>query len=239
VWAIEDCRHVSGRRERALVAAGERVIRIPPALIANARSSAREPGKSDRIDALAVARTAVREGRERFPAAFLDEQAMEIRLLCDYRDQLVAERTRAANTLRLHLLALDPELEASLRPSGLQGPRIRAKVARRLAKLGDSAQTRIAKALRRRITEITRQELELRGQMTTLIAAHSPQLLAEHGCGTITAAILIGHTAGAERFPTDATFARPTRSAHRSQIPHLTDGRCTDKEQQQHERCRS
>src|SRR6202167_5648818 len=132
VWAIEDCRHVSGRLERALVAAGERVIRIPPALTANARRSAREPGKSDRIDALAFAHTAVREGLERFPAAFLDEQAMEIRLLCDYRDQLVAERTRAINTLRWHLLALDPELEASLRPSGLAGPRIPAKVARRL-----------------------------------------------------------------------------------------------------------
>src|ERR1039458_8461362 len=212
VWAIEDCRHVSGRLERALVAAGERVIRIPPALTANARRSAREPGKSDRIDALAVAHTAVREGLERFPAAFLDEQAMEIRLLCDYRDQLVAERTRA-NTLRWHLLSLDPELEASLRPSALQGPRIRAKVARRLAKLGDSAQPRIAKALLRRINEITRNELELRAEMNTLIAAHSPQLLAEHGCGTITAAILIGHTAGAERFPTDASFARHTGTA--------------------------
>ena len=151
VWAIEDCRHVSGRLERALVAAGERVIRIPPALTATARRSAREPGKSDRIDALAVAHTAVREGLERFPAAFLDAQAMEIRLLCDYRDQLVAERTRAINTLRWHLLALDPELEASLRPSGLQGPRIRAKVARRLARLGDGAQARIAKSLLRRI----------------------------------------------------------------------------------------
>jgi transposase len=32
--------------------------------------------------------------------------------------------------------------------------------------------------------------------------------LAEQGCGTLTAAILIGHTAGAERFPTDAHFAR-------------------------------
>jgi transposase len=32
--------------------------------------------------------------------------------------------------------------------------------------------------------------------------------LAELGCSTITAAILIGQTAGAERFPTDAHFAR-------------------------------
>jgi len=60
---------------------------------------------------------------------------MEIRLLSDYRDQLVVERTRMTNTLRWHLLAIDPALEASLRPSGLVGPRIRARVARRLARL--------------------------------------------------------------------------------------------------------
>jgi transposase len=213
VWAIEDCRHVSGRLERSLVAAGERVIRIPPALTANARRSAREPGKSDRIDALAVAHTALREGIDRFPAAFLDPQAMEIRLRCDYRDQLVGERTRAVNTLRWHLLSLDPELEASLRPSGLQGPRIRAKVARRLTRLGDGAQAKIARALLSRINAITRQEQALRAELNTLIAAHSPQLLAEHGCGTITAAILIGHTAGAERFHTEAAFARHTGTA--------------------------
>jgi transposase len=29
VWAIEDCRHVSGALERFLVAAGERVVRSP------------------------------------------------------------------------------------------------------------------------------------------------------------------------------------------------------------------
>ena len=37
---------------------------------------------------------------------------------------------------------------------------------------------------------------------------HSPQLLAETGCGPLTAAILIGQTAGVERFATDAQFAR-------------------------------
>src|ERR1700689_3774168 len=48
VWAIEDCRHVSGRLERMLVAAGERVIRIPPAVTANARRSPRIPNQNFR-----------------------------------------------------------------------------------------------------------------------------------------------------------------------------------------------
>jgi transposase len=46
VWAIEDCRHVSGALERFLLARGERVVRVPPKLMAGARNSARERGKS-------------------------------------------------------------------------------------------------------------------------------------------------------------------------------------------------
>jgi transposase len=93
VWAIEDCRHVTSRLERFLLARGERVLRIPPKLMAGARKSAREPGKSDPIDALAVARAALREGLETLPAAHLDEQALEIRQLVDHRERLVWQRT--------------------------------------------------------------------------------------------------------------------------------------------------
>ncbi len=39
---------------------------------------------------------------------------MEIRLLVEHRNDLVAERTRTVNRLRWHLLELCPELEASL-----------------------------------------------------------------------------------------------------------------------------
>ena len=93
-WALEDSRHVSRRLEQALVAAGERVIRVPPKLMGASRRGERAPGKSARIDALAVARAVLREGVERFPAAFLDEQAMEIRLLADHREDIVAEGVR-------------------------------------------------------------------------------------------------------------------------------------------------
>ncbi len=54
------------------------------------RKAAREPGKSDPIDAIVIALAAIREGVESFPVAFLDERAMEILVLCDYRDQLIS-----------------------------------------------------------------------------------------------------------------------------------------------------
>ena len=35
LWAVEDCRHLSRRLERDLLAAGERIVRVPPKLMAN------------------------------------------------------------------------------------------------------------------------------------------------------------------------------------------------------------
>jgi transposase len=55
VWAIEDCRHVSRWLEQALLAAGERVVRVAPHRMGASRKGERERGKSDQIDALAIA----------------------------------------------------------------------------------------------------------------------------------------------------------------------------------------
>jgi transposase len=61
VWAVEDCRQGSRRLERDLLAVGERIVPVPPRLMAATPTSIRSAGKSDAIDALAVARAARRE----------------------------------------------------------------------------------------------------------------------------------------------------------------------------------
>ena len=110
MWAIEDCRHLSTRLERDLLAAGQQVVRVPPKLMAQTRASARTRGKSDPIDALAVARAALREPD--LPVAAHDEVSRELKLLVDRREDLVAERTRTINRLRWHLHELDPRAGA-------------------------------------------------------------------------------------------------------------------------------
>jgi transposase len=213
VWAVEDCRHVTSRLERALLGAGERVIRVPPALTGESRKASRTPGKSDPIDARAVALAAIREGVETLPVAFLDEQAHEIRVLCDYRDQLMHERNRLISRLRWHLVRIAPEIEAQLGPAALKGPRIRARLARQLGQLPASPQLRVAKAQLRRINEITKEQLALFAELTELINAHAPQLLEQRSIGTVTAAVIIGRTAGAQRFRSEACFARHAGTA--------------------------
>jgi transposase len=208
VWAIEDCRHLSRRFEEALVAAGERVVRVPPKMMGQSRRGEREPGKSDQIDARAVARAVVREGVERFPAAFLDERALEIRLLGDHRADLVAERTRQINRLRWHLVDICPELESQIPARQLDSAGMLDRIARRLRREKRTARTRVALELVASIRGISRQTSGLERELRSLIMAYRPALLAEQGLGVLTAATLIGRTAGAERFPTDAHFAR-------------------------------
>ncbi len=213
VWAIEDCRHVSRRLEQALVAAGEQVVRVPPKLMGAARRADRRPGKSDHIDALAVARAVVREGLERFPTAFLDHRAMEIRLLADHRDDVVAERTRAQNRLRWHLVDLCPGLEAELPARSLNRLVQLDRVSRVLRRLPAGARLCVARELVTRIRLLTREANALEAELGALVKQHRSELLHEVGCGSLVAATLIGRTAGAERFATDAQFARQTGTA--------------------------
>jgi transposase len=208
VWAIEDSRHVSRRLEQALLAAGERVVRVAPHRMGASRRGEREPGKSDQIDALAIARVVVKDGVERFPSAYLDERAMEIRLLADHRDDLVRERTRLQNRLRWHLLELSPELERSIKPRSLGQTRQLDRIGQRLRGMPACARVRVAREQVAQIRRLTRQADALERELLALVKAHRPQLLAETGCGALTAAVLIGRTAGTERFQTDAGFAR-------------------------------
>jgi transposase len=213
VWAIEDCRHVSRRLEQALLAAGERVVRVPPHRMGASRKGEREPGKSDEVDALAVARAVVKDGIEQFPVAFLDERAMEIRLLLDHRNDLVAERTRTINRLRWHLLELCPELERSLKRGALNNPRGLDRVDRRLRKLPLGARARIAREQIAQLRGLNRQIDALVRELGELVKAHRPKLLAEQGCGAVTAAILIGHTAGNKQFRSEASLALQSGTA--------------------------
>ena len=224
VWAIEDCRHVSRRLEQALLAAGEHVVRVPPHRMGVSRRGEREPGKSDEIDALAIARAVVKDGVDRFAVAYLDEQAMEIRLLLDHRRQLVAERTRTVNRLRWHLLELCPELEGSLKRRAFNQPRVLDRVDRRLRNLQAGARVTVAREQVAHLRALNRRIDQLHRELADLVTAHCPRLLAEQGCGVLTAAILIGHTAGVHRFGSDASLARlsgtapiPCSSGHRTQ----------------------
>ncbi len=60
----------------------------------------------------------------------------------------------------------------------------------------------------RRCRAFTRDANELEREIALLVAGYAPQLLELKGCGALIAAKIIGETAGARRFQSDAQFAR-------------------------------
>src|SRR6266545_4833742 len=151
--ALEDCRQLTRALERQLLAVGEQLVRVPPKLMAPERRAGRARGKSDPIDALAVARAALREPRLSRPRP--DEQPFrELKLLVDHRDDLVDERRRAQQRLRWHLHQLDPSFVVPARR--LDRLTHLERVARWLARREQEAQVRVARELVARCRSLTR-----------------------------------------------------------------------------------
>jgi transposase len=205
LWALEDCRRLTRWLERQLLASGEELVRVPPKLMAPERRSGRGRGKSDPIDALAVARAALREpdlGRPRVD----EEPFRELKLLVDHRDAIVDERRRVHQRLRWHLHQLDPSFVVPLRMLARKSHLER--VSRWLARQDQELQVRLARelvascrALDRTITALD-QELERR------TAELAPALLELPGCGALTAAKLLAEIGPIGRFRSDAQLAR-------------------------------
>jgi transposase len=206
VWALEDCRHVSGALERFLIARGERVVRVSTRLMAGTRRASRERGKSDQIDAVSVARAALAAGIETLPTAALAGPELDIRLLVDHRERLVRTRVALNSTLQWNLHDLWPEL--TLPGGALFSQKWTTKIARRLARAEQTMRVRIARDELRRLRELTVAIDALEAEIADLVAQVAPQLLTEPGFGPLTAAKLIGEIAGAQRFSSEAKLAR-------------------------------
>lgn len=203
VWAVEDVRHLSEPFVRYLLEQGELVVRVPPKLMARQRRSARTWGKSDPIDALAVARALLREPQ--LPVATIDDAAREIRLLVDHREDLVAERTRIQNRLRWHLHAWDPDLNVA--PRSLDRDCVLDKLSRRLSRAAQTTLVQIAREQIREIRSRTKRIKQLERKIDKLTAERNPHLRAIEGIGPIAAGVIAGHTAGIESLQTESDFA--------------------------------
>jgi transposase len=205
LWAVEDCRRLTVWLERQLLGLSEQVVRVPPKLTIPERRAGRERGKSDPIDALAIARAALREPD--LPRPQQGEQIyVEIKLLVDHRDDLVDERRRIQQRLRWHLYQLDPTFAVPLRllarPSHLE------RVSRWLARREQELQVRLARELTTRIRALSRVIDELDQELEQRTLQTAPALLDLPGCGAVTAAKLLAEIGPIDRFRNDAQLAR-------------------------------
>jgi transposase len=205
LWAVEDCRHVTREVEQTLVAAGGPLVRVPPRLTAPQRRRGRTRGKSDSIDALAIARAALQEPQLDGPRAG-EETLRELKLLVDHRDDLVDERRRCQQRLRWHLDELDPALHVPL--GALDRSVWLDRLRRQLTRRAQTTQVRIARDLLGRCRTLSRSIGELDRELHARTSAIAPRLLALPGCGPLSAAKLLCEIGPIDRFRSDAQLAR-------------------------------
>jgi transposase len=207
-WAIEDGRGFARRLADGLLLAGHEVVWVPSRLTAAHRKLHAATGaKSDPVDAAAAAHAAIATpdlDRHR-----IDEHVRELRVLVDYRADLVKRRTMIINQLKAQLhVWLDHT----------PGDLARAKSLTTLSALLHTAQlgTHIRRALTDMITEIADLNQRVRDLQTTirkLVRPLAPTLLKITGISHISAAVLIAEIGDITRFGSSAKLARYTGCA--------------------------
>jgi transposase len=191
-----------------LLERGERVVDVRGTLSDRERRRLRGQGKSDPRDALAIARVTARE--RRLPPVRLDSPSRDLKLLCAYRCQLVAERNRTANRLHVDLVSLRPGYQGQI-PTLASG--VRLERAERLLGGEESVQAALA---RRRIERLRRLDAEIRAlereiaQAVQALGSGLPQLV---GLGSLGAARIIGEVGDIRRITSKAGFARMNGTA--------------------------
>jgi transposase len=142
--------------------------------------------------------------------ARLDGAAREVKLLTDYRHNLVVERTELINRLRWHLHEIDPGLQVPSR--GLRRYCVIDELASQLQPHYGLV-ARIARELVARCRELTVQINSLERELRDRVRILAAELLEIPGCGVLSAAVVLGETAGAQRFRSKHAYARFTGTA--------------------------
>ena len=196
-----------GSFERFLIARGERVVRVPTRLMANSRRSSRERGKSDRIDALAVARAALGRGHRdaadrragragaRHPAAGRPSRAAGPAARRAQQHAAVAPARSLARAASCRAARCSTA-------SGVRGSRGAWRAPSRRCASGSPATSCAGYA------SSPRRSTRSRPRSPSSSARSRRSCSTEPGFGPLTAAKLVGEIAGAARFASDAKLAR-------------------------------
>ena len=188
-----------------LAEAGEDVREVPATLTLRERRRTGRPGKCDLIDALAIARVVLRE--ERLPQATGAVMHRDLRLLVDYRDQLIAEQTRVRNRLHSDLQILMPGYAERLGRRGSLARTSSLERARQLLAPLSGVAAEIALLRLARLEALAVEIAALKRRIATGLATSHVALTSIAGVGPVTAARLLGETGDPRRFRSAAAFA--------------------------------
>jgi transposase len=187
-----------------LVARGEEVIEIDRPERRGERSAA----KSDALDAVCAARTAL--ARERLAAPRADGHREALRVLMVARAGAMQTRTNAIRQLKALVVSAPDGLREPLRV--LRGAGLLRRCARLRPRTGAEPATAATmaalRALATRALAATAEAREHERAIHAHVRAMAPELLAEQGVGPVTAAQLIISWSHPGRVRDEAAFAR-------------------------------
>lgn len=187
---------------RMLIAAGEDVSEVPPMLTHRERRKSPAKGKSDRIDAFAIAKVVARgEGLAKPRVGDIFE---ELKLLSDERNGLVVAKTQLANQTHGDLVILRPGYHKQL-------PQLtRKKHLAEAKKLLRGDRSVRAELVRRRLADIDRLTTRIE-EVTRLVKAKvlesGTTLHAQYGVSFVLAATILGEVGDPSRIHSEGAFA--------------------------------
>jgi transposase len=182
---------------------GVNVVEVPPLMTSRERLSRPGQGKTDPVDSIAVARITARE-ISLPPVRPMTGAAADLRVLTEYRDQLVQERTATANRVHTDLLWLRPGYQHQL-PHLTNTSHLQAAL--ELLAGDDSVRAAVTRARLDRMLILTEQLATLRAEIAVLVQGTGSSLPALYGVGPVVAATIIGHVVDVRRYPTRHHFA--------------------------------
>jgi transposase len=198
---IEGSLHYGAALSQRLLAEGEDVREVPPSLTHLERRR-RQKGKSDQVDAVAIARVVA--GEETLPPAGRLALFSDLKLLVDYRDQLVRPAPRWST-------ASMPTWLSSIPATSGVVPNLRAKrhVGKARSLVGRDRSVR-GELVRRRLGDVLRLEeqiAEADRRIADKLREADTTLTQIRGVGPFIAAKILGEVGQVSRVRSKASFA--------------------------------
>ena len=185
------------------------VVEVPTLMTSRERRGQLGKGKTDPVDALAIARITARE-QQLPPVRLTVGPAADLRALLDYREDLVRERGALVNRAHSELVGLRPGYQQQI-PILTTRARVRAA----LELISDDTSVRATLCRRRleRVITIDTETAELKRQITGLVAAADTTLTDLYGVGPLIAARFIAEVVDIRRYPNRNAFAAANGTA--------------------------
>ncbi len=224
-WGIEGAWNYGRGLAQFLATAGETVFEVNPRWTALGRRSARRPGKTDRLDAQAVALLVLREGAG-LPSVAVEDETAVLDLLVTEREGALAEATRLRSQIHSLLLQIDPEYKQRLptltSAKGLRALLVFEDAATPLQYERAAAVRRAAQRLKLALEQAEELAVQISARVVSTGLAPLTQLC---GVNLLTAAALAGILGPGDRFASDAELAAyagaaPLEASSAGQVRH-------------------